>query len=84
MDPSAWIALAGLAFVMLVQLAATIWWAATTNERVRTLEAKAKEHGDIRDIVIEMRTEMRGFRTAIQDLASGLKEVRKPRTAPAK
>jgi hypothetical protein len=72
-------ALAGLGVVILVQIATSIWWAATTSAKVKELDKKAQEHGGIRDIVIEMRSEMRQFSRSISDLAEGLKELSKPR-----
>jgi hypothetical protein len=78
MSAEAWIAIAALTFVVVVQAGASIWWAATVNSKVAALEVAAKSHGDLRDIVIEMRTEMRGFQGVIRDLAEGLKDLRRP------
>lgn len=88
MNAGAWIALAGLGVVVLAHMGGFLWWAATfsasTKARLDAVEAKAKEHGDLRDIVIEMRTEMRAFRDSIKELAEGLKEARRPtRRSPA-
>lgn len=80
MSAEAWVAVGGLAFVVLVQAGASIWWAATTSAKVRTLEEGAKSHGDLRDLVIEMRTEMRGFRDSIRDLAESMKSTRRGRS----
>lgn len=73
MGPEAWIALVGLAFVVMVQGAGTIWWAATMSGKVRQLEKDSSSHGDVRDLVIEMRAEMRGFRETIKELADAIK-----------
>lgn len=73
MSAEAWIAVLGLGFVVLVQAGGTIWWAATMSGRVKQLEKDSSAHGDLRDIVIEMRTEMRGFRESIKELADALK-----------
>lgn len=76
MTASAWIALGGLVTLLVAHIVATIWWAATTSAEVKDLRKRADEHGGVRDIVIEMRTEMRQFARAISDLAEGLREVR--------
>lgn len=81
MTPSVWVAIAGVALAGLAQLAGLLVWGAKTSEKVRHLEAKAKEHGDIRDLVIEMRTEMRGFRESLQGLAEALKQPANRRRA---
>jgi hypothetical protein len=78
MSAEAWVAIAALTFLVVVQAGASIWWAATVNSKVAALEAAAKSHGDLRDIVIEMRTEMRGFQGVIRDLAEGIKDLRRP------
>lgn len=79
MSPSAWIAIAALSLALFAQLAGVLIWGAKTSEKVRNLESKAKEQGDLRDLVIEMRTEMRGvqegmrgFQKAIENLAEAL------------
>lgn len=79
MNPNAWIALVGLGVAVVGQAIGFVWWAATVNSKVSQLETEAKSHGDIRDLVIEMRTEMRGFRDSIKDLAEDLRQVSRPR-----
>ena len=76
MNPGAWIALASLALVVFLQGAGGIWWAATVSAEIKDLKQRATQHGEIRDLVIELRAEMRTFRDAITQLADGLKEVR--------
>lgn len=76
MNPGEWIAFAGLGLTVFVQGAAGIWWAATVSAEIKDLKTRATQQGEIRDLVIELRAEMRTFRDAITQLADGLKEVR--------
>jgi hypothetical protein len=77
MSPSAWIAFAGLALAGLAQFAGLLIWGARTSEKVRFLEAKAKEHGDIRDLVIRLDTRMENFEKAITDLTRAIQPRRR-------
>lgn len=80
MTDQAWVAIATLGFLMLVQFGVAIWWASGISERVRTLSTQATAHGAMHDLVIELRTEMRGFRDAIKDLAEGMRGGQRFRT----
>jgi hypothetical protein len=80
MTDQGWIAVATLAFFMLVQFGIAIWWASGMSQQVKGLKEEAKGNGAMRDLVIELRTEMRGFREAIKDLAEGMRGGQRRRT----
>lgn len=86
MTPEAWATLASAAVILfLAVIGAVVWFVrlegrmaehkALTEGRIKVLEDKVKEHGDVRDLVIEMRAEMRGVQRSIEDLAKALKEI---------
>jgi len=75
-NPGEWIAFAGLAFAVIIQGALGIWWAATVSAEIKDLKQRATQHGEIRDLVVELRAQVKSFATAINQLAEGLKEVR--------
>lgn len=98
MTAGAWIALAAVGFtyvsgligvvVAFVRLEgrvngkADLTAASLLAAEVSSLKEKAKEHGDVRDIVIEMRTEMREFRATIAQLGDAIKDLRTPAPSP--
>lgn len=51
---------------------------------IESLQQKAREHGDLRDLVIEMKTEMREVREAIKDLVVGLRSLAPSRSSRSK
>jgi hypothetical protein len=67
------VAAVALGFAMMVQLGVAIWWASGISQQVKTLKEDAKASSAMRELVIELRTEMRGFRETIKDLAEGLR-----------
>jgi hypothetical protein len=79
MTAPAWISLAGLALVFLVQICGTIWWGATVTADIRALKERAKEHGDVRDLVIELRADMKNFNQTISKLGDAIKDLNAPR-----
>lgn len=85
MTSEAWATLASGALILLLSLIGGVVWLvrlegrmaehkALVESRIKVLEDKVKEHGDLRDLVIEMRTEMRGVKESLAQLAGALKE----------
>ena len=74
MSDQAWVALAALFFVVIAQAVVVVWWAATANSRINGLEEDAKKHSDVRDLVIELRTEMRSVFSSIKDLSESIRQ----------
>ena len=73
-----WIAFAGLLLAGVAQLCGTVWWGATISAKVRALEEGAKDHGSVRDLVIELRTDMKNFSSAIKEMGEAIRELRQP------
>jgi hypothetical protein len=73
-----WIALAGLGLAGVVQLCGTVWWGATISAEIKALKDSAKENGSVRDLVIELRADMRNFSSAVREMGEAIRELRKP------
>lgn len=73
-----WIAFAGLGLAGIVQLCGTVWWGATISAEIKALKDSAKENGSVRDLVIELRADMRNFSSAVREMGEAIRELRKP------
>ena len=73
-----WIAFAGLLLAGVAQLCGTVWWGATISAKVKGLEDGAKENGSVRDLVIELRADMKNFSSAVRDMGEAIRELRQP------
>lgn len=68
MSDQAWVAIAGLAFLMMVQFGVAIWWASGVSQRTKWLEDKAKDHGSTRDEVIRLQEQIKALIAAVEKL----------------
>ncbi len=64
------VAIATLAFFMLVQFGLAIWWASGISQRMKALEEKAKDHGSTRDEVIRLQEQIKTLIQAVERLAN--------------
>lgn len=54
-----------LVFVIAVQTAGIVWWAASTNERVASIEARLEEQHSLTERTARMEAQLEGIHQAI-------------------
>lgn len=88
MNFPAYVAMGSLAFATLVQLIGCVVWMVrlegrinvignTSDNRLTALEKAAEGHAELRDIVIEMRADMRSVVGSIREFSEAIREMQK-------
>lgn len=94
MNVPAYVAMGSLGFAMLVQLIGCVVWmvrlegrlnmiASTSDNRLNALEKAAEAHAELRDIVIEMRADMRSVVGSIREVGEAMREMQKTGRRPS-
>lgn len=84
MNAQVYVTLAGFGLALLVQLVGCVVWCirlegrlnmigGTTDNRLNALEKAAEAHAELRDIVIEMRADMRSVVGSIKELGEAMR-----------